>query len=122
MKPIIISKSLSNIHEVPANSVANKDNVQVGKKRMEKKLMPAPVTIQIKRKAKEIHPELEVDTWNRTFKGTPGRNLQKIGSLVFLSNHFSPKSLKSRIIPKKNFIKCLKNIQWMPLVSQQPIL
>jgi hypothetical protein len=28
LKPIFISETLSDIHEVPANSVANKDNVQ----------------------------------------------------------------------------------------------
>jgi hypothetical protein len=35
--------------------------------------MPAPVTIQIKRKPKDIHPVLEA--WNRIFKGSLVRNL-----------------------------------------------
>jgi hypothetical protein len=54
MKSIILSKSLSYIHGVPANNVANK-------KRMDKILIPAPVTIPLKRKPKDIHPELKVD-------------------------------------------------------------
>jgi hypothetical protein len=103
IKPVILSKCFQYLYEIPANNVANKKNVN-DEKRMHKRLMAAPVSTPKSFKTKGIHPELEVDGWNRSFKASPGRHLQKVGSVITLSNTYSKNPiLKSRAIPKNLF-------------------